>query len=798
MSNYTFTRTGIDIEEIHNTVNDLPNRISNANLIPNSDFSTPGSVSAPPDSAPRSYIAGDELFEGFYAVGGLTGVTYINGVLNGSGQIYTAVYKTQKQKESTAGYVASVAFSDGLPISTGVTVLDSGDFWKVTFDISNVFSVKLELGSAPTIHEVGNIASSGGSGSGIIAVQKVYSIGDAQHPAGQTYLEPLDSRGNKYSIAGNTYLTRGAAPQFEGKHYTISSDRTRFELVGGTFRDDEDIFIGFSYFGSEVDSGGDPSAIPIESEIYVEKFAPTTDYDSITDWQPILQEACDYIATSGKRTNLIAGRSQYILGSLNTDSKAGTLLDGKKVALWVKRPDLVAFKFGRSEIKVDSSVPAMAAIDDVISVYSDGPTYESAGVYWEQVHVSGGDWPSESDEPDFTVRADYNAMRYCYFEDCEFRYARDTNFRLCGFAITMMKPDARFAGKRNYEFVTDALDGDSATRTSITLITPTADYAGFGGYRFSGVKGQTYLSMINPGADHIGRDRSGNTITANIPLAAAYDFSAVFNLDVISLGCEFSTRILRANGSRGLNIGSVYANDVGSTDALYPVDAAMIIEGVSGKVEIKNFNWTGDRNITNKIKIDVDDGSPFTLEKDGTILESDMELVNFKTSKKTPVADISDFYNQGGTSLGGVVVYGNPVAGRTEENWINQNVYMNEFDFLMTRGDVSDNVLNLLNVDDKSKLGQLGVHVTVKISKVSSSSPVAPATFSGGVTVYNGIAEVTELVQVSGPTSYSTLDLQMAGDTLSLFQDEDFSAAWVNVQVVGRPSTEIMTYKFED
>ena len=76
MSNYTFTRTGIDIEEIHNTVNDLPNRISNANLIPNSDFSTPGSVSAPPDSAPRSYIAGDELFEGFYAVGGLTGVTY--------------------------------------------------------------------------------------------------------------------------------------------------------------------------------------------------------------------------------------------------------------------------------------------------------------------------------------------------------------------------------------------------------------------------------------------------------------------------------------------------------------------------------------------------------------------------------------------------------------------------------------------------------------------------------------------------------------------------------------------------
>ena len=216
------------------------------------------------------------------------------------------------------------------------------------------------------------------------------------------------------------------------------------------------------------------------------------------------------------------------------------------------------------------------------------------------------------------------------------------------------------------------------------------------------------------------------------------------------------------------------------------------------KVEIKNFNWAGERNITNKLKIDVDDGSPFTLEKDGTIPESDIELVNFNTSKKTPIAEISDFYNQGGTSLGGVVVYGNPVAGRAEENWINQNVYMNEFDFLMTRAEFSDNVINLLTVDDRTKLGQLGVHVTVKVSKVVGSSPIAPATFFGGVTVYNDIAQMTELVQVSGPNDYSTLDLQMNNDTLSLFQDEDFSTVWINVQVVGRPSTETMTYKFED
>ena len=151
---YTFTRTGAQIEEIHNTVDDLPSIVSNENLISNSSFEIAGSVTNPPGSTPRSYNAGDELFSGFKAVGALSGVTYINGKLNGTGQLYVDIFKTEKQKLSTAPYVASIASSDGVAVESGALFVDNGDYWRVTFDMTNTFSVKFEQGKVATGHEV--------------------------------------------------------------------------------------------------------------------------------------------------------------------------------------------------------------------------------------------------------------------------------------------------------------------------------------------------------------------------------------------------------------------------------------------------------------------------------------------------------------------------------------------------------------------------------------------------------------------------------------------------------------------
>ena len=128
--------------------------VSSPNLISNSSFDIPGSATNPPDATPRNYIAGDELFKGIFAAGALTGVTYIDGKLNGPGQLYTDVYKSEKQKESTANHIASIASSDGVPVESGASFVDNGDYWRVTFDMSDTFSVKFEWGTVATRHTV--------------------------------------------------------------------------------------------------------------------------------------------------------------------------------------------------------------------------------------------------------------------------------------------------------------------------------------------------------------------------------------------------------------------------------------------------------------------------------------------------------------------------------------------------------------------------------------------------------------------------------------------------------------------
>ena len=124
------------------------------NLISNADFSIAGSVANPPDATSRSYNAGDELFAGIKAVGAISGVTYIGGKLNGTGQLYVDVYKSEKEKLSTVPLVASIASSDGVPVESGASFVDSGDYWRVTFDMNDTFSVKLEVGSNATIHQL--------------------------------------------------------------------------------------------------------------------------------------------------------------------------------------------------------------------------------------------------------------------------------------------------------------------------------------------------------------------------------------------------------------------------------------------------------------------------------------------------------------------------------------------------------------------------------------------------------------------------------------------------------------------
>ena len=131
------------------------NNIINPNLIRNSSFDVAGSVETPPDATSRSYNAGDELFSGIFASVNLSNVTYVDGKLNGTGHLYVDVYKTEKQKLSTSTYITSIASREGNPVEAGASFVDNGNYWRVTFDMVDTFSVKLEQGSIATKHGTG-------------------------------------------------------------------------------------------------------------------------------------------------------------------------------------------------------------------------------------------------------------------------------------------------------------------------------------------------------------------------------------------------------------------------------------------------------------------------------------------------------------------------------------------------------------------------------------------------------------------------------------------------------------------
>lgn len=150
---YGPTATTPDTNLVGPYVDISANDIINPNLISNSGFEIAGSVANAPDATPRAYNAGDELFKGHFAVGALTGVTYVDGVLNGTGQLYTDITKSQKQQDSTSPFTPSIAGSNGLPKS-GASVVDNGASWRVTYDMSDTFSVKLEQNNVATSHNL--------------------------------------------------------------------------------------------------------------------------------------------------------------------------------------------------------------------------------------------------------------------------------------------------------------------------------------------------------------------------------------------------------------------------------------------------------------------------------------------------------------------------------------------------------------------------------------------------------------------------------------------------------------------
>lgn len=145
---------------------------SGTNYIQNHNFTiaTTDDSQPRPDATPRSYAPDYQVFAGWYAdpVVGVTDLTYINGVINfTAGALYQDVDMNGGLDNAT-GLIASLAGTDGKPVSGNVTfsTVSSAHRVVIASGSSNVFSCKFEQNPFPTRH------------------QPYGSVGDFQDPIG--------------------------------------------------------------------------------------------------------------------------------------------------------------------------------------------------------------------------------------------------------------------------------------------------------------------------------------------------------------------------------------------------------------------------------------------------------------------------------------------------------------------------------------------------------------------------------------------------------------------------------------
>ncbi len=293
--------------------------ISGENLISNSSFEIAGSVVNPPDATPRDYNANDELFKDVFAVGTLTGVTYIDGKVNGNGQLYTDVYKTEKQNLSTASYVASISGSDGLPVELGVSFVDNGDYWRVTFDMANTFSVKLEQGSVATGHDFGLIVD--------INLGLVFdSIADAKS-GGRLTTAILNSNSVKIETKSYYEIAPGKKPLGGAKYIASTIDYVRDFLSDPSWVPDG--------FGSHYITGlGDGSSyvIYLDTNQYLDmyRFGAVSDgTTSATDNKPFYDAYCNWL-TENKKGSLFLGDGDFAFSVLTRRNKISVYGTGQR------------------------------------------------------------------------------------------------------------------------------------------------------------------------------------------------------------------------------------------------------------------------------------------------------------------------------------------------------------------------------------------------------------------------------------------------------------------------------------
>lgn len=534
--------------------------------------------------------------------------------------------------------------------------------------------------------------------------------------------------------------------------------------------------------------------VDVLGEVFYDDFINPTAPDD----RAALQSAIDFIEARGRRVYLKAGKPLIYIDTMY-DGLLPTIMAGKSQGIVIKRPDLVWVDFGSA--KIINRVPNL---DDLVAIGSDTPLGSSADYVFSNIFIDGGTFVDILEEPQYIVRADYNVSRYCQFNRVVTRRSSMSNIKVCGFVIDFNNCDMRFAQQyANYEIVGASVDGvGGGARTALKFNHCVSDYAKLFGYSVVGSLGTTYCTWLNSTSDHVGRDRSGNTITDGSANSASFRGIGLFSADFLNCGSEFSTRAFWLETAKGVGITRCYTNNNGATDGSI-TNSQIRVEGYTEQLEIKGFrssnlrNTTYDLSVTNPVAFNRN-----TIHIDDSIPDS---RINFsggtKSTAGAQVLRLSDFYKSGlRNPNGGSVVVGKPLKGNQDIDFFDQYSYTHDFDFLIsTPAGGEPKIYDVLELTDVNRQGALYVVLDIIVGKSLAQVPTLPQRLQGKAAVNTGTflpTEETQLLPVDGSTLvYSGIVYYWSGNTLRIKITGAFVAGSVRVSVVCRPETGVMTYE---
>lgn len=533
----------------------------------------------------------------------------------------------------------------------------------------------------------------------------------------------------------------------------------------------------------------------VQAEIFVEAYAFGSDYESEDfDWAPVWRSAVKDIVRSGKVTRLKSGRSKYKFKTPEV-VPAGNPAAGKNVALWIERADLVSIQGNGAILFLDGQSPAVAGLDDMISV--SRAVDEQAFVNWQDVTFDGGTWDDINDEPDYTLRMDYNVLKYSNFTNVKVRRSRITNWLACGFVNTVLHCDCREASEfANMSLVTESVAGGTGARTGWMIHNTTFDFAGLHGLSITGGSGHTYMSIGNNTADHIGRDRDNNTIEANIPTATAYNLSGVFSSSLVDCGVEFSTRMLTLSSCKGIYF-KLYGNANGSTIP-EPVPELVKISGFCERISYDGFEENATINVTDVMSVSTPVGvNRVALSNpDRSIALSQMRFDGgTKTSENSLLYQNSDMYRVGMLCPeGGAVVAGKPLFGNIIEDYANQFNYEHTHSFKFVTDGAGLDTYVILTLDDVNTEAYAAFTVTAEVGKSSGGAPSFPRTYVGTAAAEAGNQILEDFTPLFGSDLYPTVELYWSGPDLRVRTSELFCTHLITFKTTTRTSVGEMTY----